>query len=65
MVATFDERQCYHPNCGYRPETNSACTRVRNSYGICCGPCDIPCYIISSAHYLSVWSDQKTGYQGL
>jgi hypothetical protein len=51
MVPKNDGRSCQYPSCGFNPEINSACIKVRAAYGQCCGPCDSPCYTVSCAHY--------------
>ncbi len=59
MVANHEGQKYHNPNCGYNPECNSVCSRVRKSYGICCGPCVSPCYTIGITQQISGWSDQK------
>lgn len=47
MVSESKEKQCYYPNCGYHPDLNPSCNRVRKAYGGCSGPCSGPCYVMT------------------
>ena len=64
MVANHEGRQSHNPSCGYNPECNSACTKVRKAYGTCCGPCVSPCYTISTARFAADWPDSKSDSLG-
>jgi len=60
MVAKQNKWQSHYDACSYNPESNSSCMKVCKSYGKCCGPCDIPCYIIRSTNYHSIGVEVRT-----
>jgi len=40
-------KECHYPSCGFNPEFNMTCARVRKAYGICSGNCEGPCYVVT------------------
>lgn len=67
-MAFVQFRRCHYAACGFNPEYNSVCARIRKTYGPCPSPCTGPCYLVSdlnSACAQSHWGKRCQQVQSL
>ncbi|HKI50781.1 MAG TPA: hypothetical protein VJ995_01805 [Geothermobacteraceae bacterium] len=48
MIGRTDAKNSCYSNCGFNPDCPKNCARVRQTYGVCSGPCETPCYIVAN-----------------